>query len=75
VKIQDIDVIKKSILPFNIKLGVVYGYGGFVSITIYAEICRYKNFLFQYIDKQMLIKKRKKDKDKRMIETKLITLI
>jgi hypothetical protein len=28
VKIQDIDVIKKSILPFNIKLGVGYGYGG-----------------------------------------------
>ncbi len=51
----------------------------YIVITIYAEICWYKNFLFQYIDKQMIIKKRRKkeeeDKDKRMIETKLITLI
>ena len=37
-----------------------------------------QNFLFQYIDKQMIIKKKRdkdKDKDKWMIETKLITLI
>jgi hypothetical protein len=28
VKIQDVDVIKNSVLPFNIKLRVVCGYGG-----------------------------------------------
>ena len=52
MKIQDVDVIKNSVLPFNIKLRVVCGYGGldeYLWDALYSHSLSYFFMLLFYI--------------------------